>query len=158
VIHGSGERVIHGSGERAIQAVGNTSISSGAMGPVEDISAQVDGSIVVQVAGQLFSVPDAESLGVDIGDYVVAGSWGDGVLDFLLPVGEPYVPSESEVWVVGAISSVSSEIGQFTIGGQSFDYSILLSETPDFQPKDGEVIQVSGLQPAHGSAVVLGLH
>lgn len=128
-----------------------------ALGPIESITLSADGSTTIVVFGQSF-VSDNSSIELAVGDYAFAASISNGSLDVLVPVDEEYLYGVSEVGVVGSIASVSDELGQFTIGSTTFDFSNLLSESPDFSPEVGDVIEVAGNQQVPGGTVILGIH
>jgi hypothetical protein len=92
------------------------------------------------------------------GDYVLAASLGDQALDLFLSVGGEYVLGVSPVRVQGAIQSVDSSLAQFSIGTTTFDFSALLSETPEFSPQQGDLVELVGSQTAQGGPILLGIH
>jgi hypothetical protein len=169
-IHGSGVRGIHGSGLRAEDDVlasssdavsqpssDDTSFELAAMGPVDSIVLNDDGSTTIVVLGQSFVSGDS-NLDVSVGDYVFAASVGDGSLDILLYAGEEYLVGVSPIQVLGPIDVVDSDLAQFTIGGTTFDFASLLSEDPGFAPASGDLVEVTGNQFQSDAPVLLGIH
>jgi hypothetical protein len=131
--------------------------TSAAMGPIESIAQNTNGSSTITILGQSF-VSWLEGTPAGVGDYVLAGSHENGELAVLMPIGESYVPGASSVWLVGAVDAVSAPIAQFSVGSISVDYSALLSADPTLAPQSGDMIDVFGLQPAPGGSLVLGIH
>ena len=128
-----------------------------AIGPVESISLTEDGSTELFILGQSFATPYSDS-DVVVGDYVFAGSLDGTSLNFFVPVGEEYIQGVSEVGVIGAIDSVRPEIAQFSIGETTFDYSNILSDSPQFALVPGDYVEVAGNQTAASASILLGIH
>ena len=107
-----------------------------AMGLVESVALNADGTATVTILGQTFTHPSTE-VSVAVGDYAVAASDENGVLAWLVPVDESYVPGASAVWVAGTVAAVESGLGRFSLGNASFDYTAMLVETRCSHPTSG---------------------
>jgi hypothetical protein len=144
-------------GRSPVAGAAKAEYTSAAMGPVETLALKPNGTTEITVLGQTYSGNSVDA-NVSVGDYVIAASQENGELSLLMPIPESYVPGSSTVWVAGTIAAVEGDVGQFSVGTASFDYTALLSQDPSLTPEVGDVIDAYGVQPAVGGSVLLGIH
>jgi hypothetical protein len=148
-------RVAVEGAEEAVSDAPVVAYAAAAMGVVESVVLDVD-SKAVTILGQTFVGVSGEAL-VSVGDYVVAASDDTGQLALLMPIEDSYVPGASTVWVAGTVGAVDNDIGTFSIGNTSFDYTALLVRNPALSPGVGDVVDMFGVQPVIGGRVLLSI-
>jgi hypothetical protein len=126
------------------------------MGPVETLAVRPDGTAELTVLGQQF-IGRLANIDVSVGQYVLAASHEGGELAILMPMDVAYVPGASTVWLTGTVEVVDQDVGQVSVGGVSLDYTAVLSRHPTLSLEVGDVIDVSGIQPAPGGSVIVNL-
>jgi hypothetical protein len=163
------------AGESAVNARSNTHHTSGfsgndqdsteaplfdyqtaAMGPVEALALNADGTVALTILGQTFAA-NSDDVSVAIGDYAVFATDESGELAMLMPVQGSYIPGASPVWVAGTVGTVDNALGQFSVGNASFDYTAMLVENPTLTPSVGDAVDMFGVQPVMGGRVLLGI-
>ena len=144
---GSGGRGQSGSGGRA-------ATKSGALGLVELLSSDGEGSSVV-VLGQKFTLDSAAASQISVGDYVVVTvDTADTVT--LQKVAESYVAGVSPVALMGIVDQVNVGTASLVVGGVSIDYSSQLALNPSLVPASGALFAVVGTQPVPSGVVLAG--
>jgi hypothetical protein len=107
------------------------------------------------VVGQTFTITASEAASLAVGDYIVAGA-APHSLAVVYQVGVPYVSGISVVRVKGPVDEVNSVTGRLTIGSLAVDYTSQLSAKPGLAPAAGDVVDVAGIQPLSGGALIVG--
>ncbi len=155
---GSNQRGFTGSNERGTHRAATSGFGGSflfaAMGPVDSVSVDSE-STSLTVAGQVFSVSQAEASVFRLGDYVVAGATAPGAPAIVYSAGMPYVPGVSTVRVKAPIASVDAGRGTVTAGKLVINYTPHLSNDPTLAPSTGETVQAVGIQPAPGGALIV---
>jgi hypothetical protein len=124
-----------------------------AMGAIDSITA---GGSEFSVLGRSYHVDGG--LGVSVGDYVaVHGSLqNDGTInDIWVESLGSYVPGADTVYAKGVVTEAQPFLGTFSINGLSYDYTAAADFSGAAAPKLGDVMAVSGTQPAPSGAVLV---
>jgi hypothetical protein len=65
-----------------------------------------------------------------------------------------YAMGSDPVYLKGHVTTVSAQIGRFTVGGTQVDYTALLSDYSFRLPVPGEIIEIVGIQPTSRGVVL----
>jgi hypothetical protein len=159
-MNGSNALGMHGSNSRGRvfgrqSAAGfGSAFSVAAMGTLDAVSLE-KGVARLVVAGQVFGVLAGDAASFSVGDYVVAGT-NAGALAVVYHAGVPYVAGASSVRVKAPVVAVNLATGTLTVGGLTVNYAAQLSSNPALAPSVGDVVEVTGVQPLAGGALIVG--
>ncbi|MDE2252213.1 MAG: hypothetical protein KGL25_12510, partial [Gammaproteobacteria bacterium] len=115
-------------------------------GPVESVNAP---SSELSVLGHRFVVRETSTVAVGslvnvYGRLSPNGSISSAVIERVAD----YSTGSDSVYLKGKVTSVTAQIGRFSIGGTQIDYTGLLADSSFQLPAPGEMIEVVGTQPS----------
>jgi hypothetical protein len=124
-----------------------------AIGPVDAISAS---QRELTVLGRQFHTSD--DVAVSSGDYVAVhaelnldGSYTDAWVEVI----GSYAAGSDLVYEKGVVTEVKPFLGQMSIGGSRVDYTASMYASGNAGPTVGDVVSVSGVQPAAKATVIV---
>src|SRR5260221_2145480 len=121
-------------------------------GPAESVDAAAN---TVSVLGHRFTVPDAARvvLGHQINVFGALKANGSIRASFIQDTAR-FAAGGDQVFTSGAVTAVNSMRGLLSLGGATIDYTSLLARSDFRVPSVGDVVAITGIQPA-GKGLVL---
>ena len=123
-------------------------------GPAESVDLSTN---TVSVLGRRFAVPDASrvALGHQINVFGAIRSNGSIRASFIQDTAR-FAAGGDDVFASGAVTAINVERGFLSLGGVAIDYTSLLARSDFRLPAVGDVVAVTGIQPAGRGLVLAG--